>query len=136
MMLAALVFSMAMQMAAPAPFQTVARDMTSNFVEPQQMVVRTADEWKALWSQHAFGDAPKVDFASRTAVVVFLGTRTSGGFSVEFLATRESQGVLTVQWRERRPDRGAITAQVMTSPMHAATIPKFAGEIRFEKAEK
>jgi hypothetical protein len=29
-----------------------------------------------------------------------------------------------------------VTAQVITSPAHLATIPKFAGEIRFEKLER
>lgn len=135
-MVAALILSLSVQAAAPVPFAVVARDMMSQIDMPRQAVARTAEEWSALWRQHAGGDAPKVDFGARTVVAVFLGTRTSGGFSAEFVGTRESGGVLTVQWRERRPDRGDITAQVITSPMLAVSIPKFAGEIRFEKVEK
>lgn len=136
MTMAAVVLAMAVQAAAPAPFQAVARDMMSRIDTPRQATVRTPEEWASLWKQHAGGEAPNVDFGSRMVVAVFLGTRTSGGFSVEFVGTQESSGVLTVKWRERRPERGDITAQVMTSPMQAVTIPKFAGEVRFEKVDK
>jgi hypothetical protein len=134
--LAALIVSLAIQMAPAAPFQTVARDMMSQIDMPRQAVARTPAELTELWRQHSGGDAPKVDLTSRTLVAVFLGTRNSAGFSVEFVGTQESGGVLTVKWREVRPDRGDVTAQIMTSPMHAVTIPRFAGEIRFEKVDK
>jgi hypothetical protein len=135
-MLAALVVSLALQ-AAPQPVQSIAREMMSRVDEPKQAVARTQAEWIALWRQHA-GDtqAPAVDFSTRTVVAVFLGTRSTAGYTVDITGTRQASGVVTVEWRERRPDRDAITAQVLTSPMQAVTIPKFAGEIRFEKAER
>jgi PrcB C-terminal len=136
MTLFALIVSLAMQAAPSPPFQTVARDMMSQVDMPRQVVVRTPAEWTALWRQHSTADVPAVDFASRTVVAVFLGSRMSAGFSAEFVRTQEAGGVLTVYWTERRPDRGDITAQVITSPMHAAAIPRFAGEIRLEKVEK
>jgi hypothetical protein len=132
----ALIVSLAMQAVPSAPFQTVARDMMSQIDVPREVVIRTPAEWSALWRQHSSAEAPAVDFAARTVVAVFLGSRSSAGFSAEFVRTQEAGGVLTVYWAERRPDRGDITAQVMTSPMHAAAIPRFAGEIRFEKVEK
>jgi hypothetical protein len=136
MTLAALIVSLAMQTAPATPFQTVARDMMSQIDRPRQVAARTPAEWTALWRQHSTGDAPKVDFATHSVVAVFLGTRMSAGFSVVFVGTQESGGVLTVKWSEVRPDRGMVTAQVITSPMHAVTIPRFAGEIRFEKVDK
>jgi len=114
----------------------VAREMMSQVDESKQAVARTPAEWAALWRQHAgAAPAPKVDFGTRTVVAVFLGSRPSAGYSVDITGTREAGGVLTVEWQERRPDRDAIAAQMLTSPMVIATIPKFAGEIRFVKAE-
>ena len=108
-----------------------------HFKEPKRAVARTTAEWTALWRQHAGETAlPKVDFGSRTVVAVFLGTRMSAGYVVEITGTRQDKGALIVQWRVRRPEPGMVTAQVITSPAHIATIPKFAGEIRFEKAER
>ncbi|HWI18014.1 MAG TPA: protease complex subunit PrcB family protein [Vicinamibacterales bacterium] len=132
----ALIVSLAMQAVPDAPFQTVARGTMSQIDTPRQVVVRTAAEWMTLWRQHSPAEVPAVDFGSRTVVAVFLGSRMSAGFSVEFVRTQEAGGVLTVYWTERRPDRGEISAQVITSPMHAVAIPRFAGEIRFEKVEK
>jgi hypothetical protein len=119
-----------------SPVQTVAREMMSPVDEAKQVVARTPAEWTALWSQHG-GEtpAPKVDLGSRTVVAVFLGSRPSAGYAVEITGTREQGGILTVEWRESRPPRGQITAQMMTSPAHIATIPKFAGEITFHKVE-
>ena len=137
MTLAALIVSLAMQAATPPPVQTIARETMSRLDQPKQAVARTAAEWTALWRQHA-GDtpAPAVDFSTRTVVAVFLGTRGTAGFAVDITGTRETGGVLIVEWRERRPDRDAISAQVLTSPVQIATVPKFAGEIRFEKVER
>jgi len=133
-MLLELVFMLAMQ---STPIQTIATDAMSQIESPKQAVARTPAEWTALWRQHAGDTAlPKVDFASRTVVAVFLGTRMSAGYVVEITGTHQQQGALIVQWRERRPEPGLVTAQVITSPAHIATIPKFAGEIRFEKMER
>lgn len=133
-MLLGLLFTLAMQ--APT-LQTIVTESMSQIESPKQAVARTPAEWATLWRQHA-GEkpAPKVDFASRTVVAVFLGTRMTAGFAVEMSGTRQQGDALVVEWRERRPDRDSIAAQVLTSPAHIATIPKFAGEIRFEKVDR
>lgn len=123
--------------AQSAPMQTIATEMMSNIDQPRQAVARTPAEWAALWRQHA-GDkpAPKVDLGSSTVVAVFLGSRPSAGYAAEIVGTRRQGEALIVEWAERSPDRGDITAQVITSPAAIVAIPKFAGEIRFEKVEK
>jgi hypothetical protein len=145
-MIAGLLVMIAMQV-PPKPGMTqfpatmgtaiVARDTMSQVDEPKQVVARTAAEWAALWRQHAGeSPAPNVDLGTRTIVAIFLGTRPSAGYAVDITGTQESKGVLTVSWRERRPDPGDITAQVLTTPMAIASLPKFAGEIRFVRADK
>jgi hypothetical protein len=123
--------------AGPSAIQTVVADAMSQVEDSKQAVARTPAEFEALWRLHAgAAAAPKVDFGSRTVVAVFLGTRNSAGYTVEITGTRQEKGGLVVEWRERRPEPGLLAAQVITSPAHIATIPKFAGEIRFEKAVK
>ena len=132
--LVALLFAALLQM-SPAPMATLARDQMSGIDEPRQSVARSAAEWTTLWRAHA-GDqpAPKVDFATRTVLAVFLGTRTSAGYAVEIVGTRAEGTGLVVQWSERQPERGMVSAQILTSPSHIVTVPKVAGAIRFEKA--
>jgi hypothetical protein len=122
-------------MQAPAPIETVARSAESGVEEARQAVARSADEWTRLWREHA-GDtpAPRVDFATRTVLAVFLGTRPSAGYAVEITGTRAEGTGLVVQWRERVPERGMVAAQILTSPAHIVSVPKVTGAIRFEKA--
>ena len=136
-MLWALMVVMAAQTSSPSPVQVVSRETFSMVAEPKQVVARTAAEWAGLWRQHAGDKAlPAVDFGSRTVVAVFLGTRSSAGHAADITAVREAKGALIVEWQERRPQPGEVSAQILTSPAIIATVPKFAGEIQFEKVER
>lgn len=131
-----LAFAAIFQGASPSPV-TLARDPMSHVDEPRQMVAQDAAEWRSLWRLHA-GDrpAPAVDLTVSTVVAVFLGTRTTGGYAVDITGTRRQGEALVVEWRERRPARDEVAAQVITSPAHIAAIPRFTGEIRFEKVDR
>jgi hypothetical protein len=126
----------AMQAAAPSPVQVISREMMSLVDEPRQVVARSASEWATVWRQHA-GEKPlpSVDFKTRMVVAIFLGSRGSAGYSAEVTRTRAVDGALIVEWQERRPQRGEVSAQVMTSPVVMVSLAKFDGEIRFEKVE-
>ena len=109
----------------------------SQIDSPRQAVARSPAEWAALWKAHAGADpAPPVDLTKTTVIAVFLGERSTAGFAVEITGVRRDGASLVVTWSERTPSAGQMTAQIITSPAHLATIPAFAGEIRFEKAAK
>ena len=129
-----LIFTLTMQAAAPPPITLIANDMMSQVDSPRQSVARNAAEWTALWKMHS-GESkpPAVDFSARTVVAVFLGSRPTAGYTVQIIGTRNANGLLIVEWEERRPAGGDILAQVLTSPATIVSIPKFAGEIKFEK---
>lgn len=135
-MLLGLIFALTMQTAAPSPITVIANDMMSQVDSARQSVARNAVEWTALWKMHS-GESkpPAVDFGSRTVVAVFLGSRPTAGYAVQITGTRQANGALIVQWQERRPAGGDILAQVLTSPATIVSIPKFAGEIKFEKVD-
>lgn len=119
---------------APSPIATVARG-DSGIEDAREAVARTAEEWAKLWPEHAGNKpAPRIDFATRMVVAVFLGTRPSAGYAVEITGTRADGAGLVVQWAERRPERGMVAAQILTSPAHIVSVPRVAGPIRFEKA--
>jgi hypothetical protein len=125
-----------MLQAGQVPVKTIANDTMSRVEEARTMVARNDTEWTSLWRAHA-GEkpAPKVNFETSTVVAVFLGTRMSAGFGVEITGTHPQGTALIVEWAERRPGRDQVAAQVITTPAAIAAIPKFAGEIRFEKAK-
>ncbi len=132
----AMACALAVVLQGAMPIGTIVRDNMSNVEEPRQTVARTQAEWTALWRAHA-GDqpAPKVDFGTHLVAAVFLGSRSTAGYSVEIIRAAVDGRTMTLEWRERRPDRDSILAQVITSPAHLATIPKFGGEIVFKKVD-
>jgi VWFA-related protein len=123
-----------MQEARPLAMTVIANDQMSAIDRARQVVVRSETEWQALWKQHAPGRAaPAVDFVKNMVLAVFLGTRTSGGFEAQITGARLDGGTLVVNWTERRPGRDQMAAQVMTSPAHIVSVPRHAGEVRFEQ---
>lgn len=117
--------------------ETIARDNMSNVEDAKQAVARTPAEWAALWRLHAGDQAPpKIDFTTRTVVAVFLGSRPSAGYAVEVSGTKPAGTTLIVEWSEQTPTPGNVVAQVITSPSHLVSIPRFDGEITFRKVDR
>jgi hypothetical protein len=110
------------------------RGTHSNIDSAQQVVVRSAADWGALWKKHApERPLPAVDFAKETVAAVFLGTRNTGGFGVEIVGAGQKAGTFVVQYRETKPGADTITAQVITSPFLLVAMPKVDGDVKFER---
>jgi PrcB C-terminal len=116
------------------PLRVLEKGDQSNVDDARQVALRTAAEWKTLWRQHSPDrDQPRVDFGRDMVVGVFLGSRTTAGFSVEIVSALVEQGALVVRFRETRPQGDRIVAQVITSPYHLVAVPRHSGEVKFEK---
>ena len=122
---------------ASAPGQRTVEKGDMSFADSmRQFTARTEAEWTAIWRQHAANrPQPAIDFSREMVVGIFLGSRPTGGHSVEIVGIRDDQGALVVQYRETRPDRNVVTTQVVTSPYHLVAIPTRPGTVRFEKIE-
>ncbi len=118
--------------------ETIVRDNMSHVDEATQVVAKTPAEWAALWRLHGGDQAPPpaIDFTRRMVVAVFLGSRPSAGYAVEVSGTRTAGRTLIVEWSERTPAPGGVSAQVITSPSHLVSLPKFDGEITFRKVDR
>ena len=130
----ALIVAVALQ--GGPPLRALDKGDQSNMDDARQAVVRTAAEWNALWRQHAPDrPQPKVDFAREMVVGVFMGSRPTACFAVEISGTRDEGGLLVVQYRETRPARGLVSAQVITSAYHIVALPMRSGDVKFERAQ-
>lgn len=109
---------------AAVAFTTVARGTDSQITETREAIVRSTDEWRALWSAHSSGRTPSVDFSRAMVVGVFLGTRPTSGYTVEIVRVRRQGSVTTVEYREQRPGPDGFNLQVLTVPFHLITIPR------------
>jgi hypothetical protein len=117
--------------------ELIAADNMSNIEEARTAVASTSEEWNALWKSHAPGKAaPKVDFAKRRVVAVFLGSRPTAGYQIEIIGTKTEGNNVIVEWSEVRPQPGLLTAQVLTSPAAFASIPASKAEVTFRKVTR
>jgi hypothetical protein len=117
-------------------FETVAQGTDSSIDESREVVIRSAAEWQALWKTHdADGAAPVVDFARVVVLGVFLGSRPTAGFGAENHGSQEGGGASVVEYLERRPPPGALTAQVLTSPYHLVSVPRDIGMVEFRRLQ-
>jgi hypothetical protein len=117
------------------PLTVIAQGPLSDIVLSRQVVVRDEDAWQALWKEHGVTKLPpKVDFSSTMVVGVFLGSRPQSGYGVQISRAYTEGGNLVVEYVVRKPEPGAMTAQVVTAPYILVQVPEHAGPVRFVDA--
>lgn len=104
---------------------------------PVAKAIGTSEEWKKFWAEikshssadhentSAVSDAPGPDFSRYTVLVVALGTRPSGGYSVAFHSVHESESQIDAFIYELRPrGKNCIVTTAITFPVAFALIPR------------
>jgi hypothetical protein len=119
---------------ALVPFVSIGEGTASGIADPREVVVRSEQEWKTLWRQHApSGPPPAVDFRKEIVVGVFAGQRPTEGYRVEIVRVeRESEG-FSVVYRVEGPAPDALAAQVLTQPFKLVRLPGLGLPVRFKK---
>jgi uncharacterized membrane protein len=115
------------------PVTTVARGDGSRIVVPRRVIVRTPEEWRALWAAHAGpdGEAPAVDFGTAMIAAAFAGERPTPGYAIEITGAMEERHGLRVFAKETRPPAGLVAAQVLTAPFHIVRLARSNGEVHW-----
>jgi hypothetical protein len=123
-------------LAQGASFTTVVKGDASNQLTGRQVAIRTMAEWQALWKDHSPAEKmPAVDFSSRMVVGLFLGSKPSTGYQVEIVAVQSEGDTLIVNYLERQPARGMLSAQILTEPFHLVAVPRHGGPVKFNRIE-
>jgi hypothetical protein len=125
-------------MAAGASFSTIERGSASGITRPTTLAVKSEDEWRRVWAQHASVRAPmpsppQIDFSREMVIAVFGGERTTGGFTVEVTGIELSAGITRVTYREGRPPPDSLLTQALVQPYHLVRTPRVEGPIIFER---
>jgi len=78
-------------------------------------------------------EVPFIDFGNEAVIVVSMGTRSTGGYSidVERVSESESDGTLYVEVVEVSPGRGCAVTQAVSAPVHAVRVPLRDGDVQF-----
>ncbi|MBI4422411.1 MAG: protease complex subunit PrcB family protein [Elusimicrobia bacterium] len=84
--------------------------------QPSARIVESPAEWSDLWRAALNQPAPVVDFSRHFALAVFLGSKPTGGFGVEFLDPISDGRELLLRYRVREPAPDGMVTQAFTQP--------------------
>ncbi len=93
----------------------------------------TRAQWDDLWRRIG-QPPPKADLRRHVALAVFLGTRPTGGWSVEFLDPAPDGAHIVLRYRAKGPGPGDFVTQALTQPWAVRLYPKSASPMRAEEA--
>ena len=77
--------------------------------------------WRTFAGKSAY---PPIDFKTEAAVIITIGEKPTSGYKIDVKSVTKSKGVLVVDAVIARPAKGAMTAQVITSPYLVIAVPK------------
>lgn len=96
---------------------------------PQAWLARSADELASTTASRLPGfvmpaepTQPAIDFGREVVVGVVAGERPTGGYSIEIVSASRHGSSLEVTVREKRPDPGSMTIQMLTTPWTLAAV--------------
>jgi len=92
-------------------------------------VIEDAEGWQQLWKKTLRQAPPSFDPEKQSAVAVFLGSRNTGGYSVELSVSREGDDLI-VHWEERKPSPSGFVIQAFTSPYAVGVFDRPPGRVR------
>lgn len=134
--LAALLAGLPARAAESLPIRTLAKGAFSGIREARQQLITDAAAWEKTWKQHATNPgaadkAPAVDFSREMVVVTTMGTRPTGGYTIEITNAEVKGRKLRLSVRQTSPPRGAMTIQAFTAPFHFIAVPRH-GKVKAE----
>lgn len=112
---------------------------TSGFTAPAELVLRDdaalAAAWKTANAGTVGSPAPSIDFASQMVVLVALGERRTGGYTVRIDSVSRDAGGALVRYTATSPGPSCMTAQMITAPVIAVAVPRVDGTVRFQRSD-
>ena len=123
-------------MAEEVPFREIAKGAMSGFMEPAFLVITNQAQWKDIWAKHSARrnpppQLPAVDFDKESIVLVALGRKTSGGYSISVQRITPKKEGLVIEVTSREPAPGALTLQSLTAPFQIVAFESTGQKTRF-----
>jgi hypothetical protein len=121
--------------ATALPFSVLARGDAPDGASPGARPVRDRKAYDALGEGLGFSTTkqPPPDFASEMVVAIVGDPKPTAGWKLEVTKVERAGDGLLVTVREQGPAKGAVTAQVLTTPFIAIRVPRVAGEIKTQR---
>jgi hypothetical protein len=108
----------------------------SGLDEPERMVLRSPDEWAAVWRRweaRVWGKTapPAVDFEAEMVLVAANGSHPNTGRIIVIDSVTESKHEVVVHVRTRASGAGCVVGAAFTQPIVAVAVPARRKPVRF-----
>ncbi len=105
----------------------IAKGNYSGINESIDLVITSEEDWRELWEKMHAGtypvkELPDIDFSSRTVLASFLGTRSTGGYSIEFSRLVKKNRTIKAIFTDKSPEPGAMVTTALSQPYHVVCI--------------
>jgi hypothetical protein len=130
--------------AQDVPFETIARGAHGGYGPPANHVVRSQAELQSTGVDKLLPPGTSIDFSKDMLLAVLMGTKNTGGYSVEVTKIERKQMMtilpvpappptyyLEVQADHRSPPPGSIVTMALTSPYHVVKVRKTSERVDF-----
>jgi len=118
---------------------TVVREYYSGVADHERLVIRNAAAWGSFWQQVYSRVQPQPPVPTLNGgdmiVAATMGTRRSGGYSIDIDAVYEANDQLVVVVREASPGSSCGVTAALTAPVVAVRVPQSAAVSFVEKTE-
>jgi len=113
----------------------------SQLRQPERLVIRDqvawVNAWASLWPLGApIAAPPNVDFDHEMIVLVALGERPTGGYSILVDSAGTNDNGVTVWVGTSTPGPLCVTTQALTQPVDIARLPRVDAAVRFVGTSK
>lgn len=102
----------------------------------ERTVIRDAQAWSRFWNQAHSNvmpqpRVPSIDFTRNIVVAAAMGTRNTGGYSIDVEGVYVAGDDVHVVVEERSPGTNCITTQALTAPAVAVRVPRVGASVSF-----
>ncbi len=117
-------------------FETIEKGFYCGHSYSADYVIRDQSEWEKLWGKtnsirSPRPIVPKIDFTNEMVLGVYLGQRSSGGYSIEITKLVKKTDCLEAHVTEGTPNRNMMVTMALTQPYHLVKTAKTDKEIKF-----
>jgi hypothetical protein len=126
---------------AVMPLNTVIESEQSGIQVPQRMVIRDEATWETVWAELEGPSTnampiPQIDFTRNMILVATLGTKPTAGYTVSLGPTYETDTQVTTYVQKTSPGKKCGTAEMVTHPFSAASLPRSDLVVKFVETEE
>lgn len=117
-------------------FNSLDQTTRSGIGQAQEVTIRDADSFLALWSAHSKAPLPSVDFSRSMVLGVFMGLQPNGCYSTNIDSVVRAGDKLRVQHTDAAPGPNVLCTLAMTSPAQLIIVDRSELPVEFAMQKK